>query len=118
MLLNLLENGLDAVEEGGRVELSARSRHGSDTVEIRVSDNGCGIPEEAMSRLFTPFFTTKEMGEGTGLGLAIVYGIVKMHMGEIEVDSEPGAGTTFTVRLPVEADVESKETEPVTGEMP
>src|SRR5947208_2690473 len=63
-------------------------------------DNGCGIPAESLPRLFDPFFTTKSVGEGTGLGLSISHGIVTGHGGRIEVDSEPGRGTTFTVALP------------------
>jgi two-component system, NtrC family, sensor kinase len=70
-------------------------------VEIEVSDNGCGITKENIGKLFTPFFTTKESTKGTGLGLAICYGIVKMHSGNIAVDSAVGKGTTFTITLPV-----------------
>jgi signal transduction histidine kinase len=69
-------------------------------VEISIADTGCGIPEEYMDKLFTPFFTTKPPGKGTGLGLSIVYGIVKMHRGQIGVQSEVGKGTTFTITLP------------------
>jgi signal transduction histidine kinase len=71
-------------------------------VEISITDTGCGIPEEHMDKLFTPFFTTKPPGKGTGLGLSIVYGIVKMHRGQITVQSEVGKGTTFTITLPVQ----------------
>jgi two-component system NtrC family sensor kinase len=70
-------------------------------VEIKISDTGCGIPEENLSKLFTPFFTTKPQGKGTGLGLSIVYGILKMHRAQISVQSEIGKGSTFTVLLPV-----------------
>jgi signal transduction histidine kinase len=72
---------------------------------FKVTDTGIGIPKENMSKIFTPFFTTKKMGKGTGLGLAVTYGIVKMHRGDIRVKSnaDPAAGptgTTFTVTIP------------------
>ena len=73
-----------------------------DAVKLDVSDTGCGIPPENQSKLFTPFFTTKEMGKGTGLGLAITYGVVKMHSGDISVESEEGQGSTFYIRIPFE----------------
>jgi two-component system NtrC family sensor kinase len=69
-------------------------------VEVEVADSGCGIPDENLGRLFTPFFTTKGPGRGTGLGLSIVYGIIKMHRGQITVHSRVGQGTTVTVALP------------------
>jgi signal transduction histidine kinase len=59
------------------------------------------MPPEMLSEIFTPFYTTKQLGKGTGMGLSIVYGVVKMHAGDISVDSEVGKGTTFTIRLPV-----------------
>jgi signal transduction histidine kinase len=72
---------------------------------IEVNDTGCGIPQENIGRIFTPFFTTKKMGKGTGLGLAISYGIVKMHKGEIKVKSIPGEGTGFTISLPINSNI-------------
>jgi signal transduction histidine kinase len=74
-------------------------------VEITVSDTGTGISKDNMDRIFTPFFTTKQPGKGTGLGLPLIYGIVKMHRGQIHVDSNADAakgptGTTFTIRIP------------------
>jgi len=101
MLVNLVQNGLDAVAQGGRVSLGARRGTRPETVEITVRDDGCGIRPEDRRRLFTPFFTTKEPGKGTGLGLAIAHGVVKMHSGDITVDSEPGKGTAFSIVLPV-----------------
>jgi len=77
------------------------SRPLKDMVEVKVSDNGRGIPEEHLSKIFDPFFTTKSPGEGTGLGLNIVYRILTKHAGTIEVESKEGAGTTFTVKLPI-----------------
>jgi signal transduction histidine kinase len=67
---------------------------------IRFQDNGCGIPDEVQQKIFDPFFTTKDVGEGTGLGLSISYGIVENHKGRIQVESEIGQGTTFTIFLP------------------
>ncbi|MFC1813965.1 cache domain-containing protein [Thermodesulfobacteriota bacterium] len=100
MLVNLVNNGIDAVSANGEVSISARNTPDGDAMEVIVSDNGCGIPEENIPNLFTPFFTTKEMGTGTGLGLAIAYGVVKMHSGNITVKSRPGEGATFTVWIP------------------
>ena len=74
--------------------------------EISVSDTGSGIPEGELSKLFDPFFTTKEVGRGTGLGLSVSYGIIRAHRGEIDVESVPGEGTTFSVYLPLETEKE------------
>jgi two-component system, NtrC family, sensor kinase len=101
MLINLVDNAIDAVKEEGRVRVGAALSRRGDAVSIKVSDNGCGIAKENLGKLFTPFFTTKQMGKGTGLGLAICYGVVKMHSGDISVDSEAGKGTTFTITLPI-----------------
>ena len=100
VLVNLVENGIDAAPSG-HVTVRARASTDGRGVELEVADDGCGIAPENLPRLFTPFFTTKEMGKGTGLGLAIVYGIVKMHSGDISVDSAPGKGTRFLVTLPL-----------------
>jgi len=109
MLVNLVENAMDAISGGGSVRIVARPLPGNQQVEIQVIDTGCGIPEENLAKLFTPFFTTKEMGCGTGLGLAIAYGVVKMHSGDITAHSEMGKGTTFRVLLPVGSPDESAE---------
>ncbi|MBN1177706.1 MAG: cache domain-containing protein [Anaerolineae bacterium] len=100
VFVNLLDNAVEAMAGQGSLTLRVRPLD-SDWVEVQVSDTGCGIPEEHLGRLFTPFFTTKPTGKGTGLGLAIVYGIVKMHRGQITVRSTVGQGTTFSVMLPV-----------------
>ena len=101
VLLNLLTNAAEAMPGGGTITVGTRAvSAGGDGIELTVADTGCGIPEESLPRLFTPFFTTKPIGKGTGLGLAISYGIVKMHRGSIDVQSKVGAGTTFTIRLP------------------
>ena len=102
LLINLVSNGIDACGERGEVTVSTRYNQDLKDLNIRVSDNGCGIPPENMSKLFSPFFSTKAPTKGTGLGLAIAYGVVKMHMGDITADSEVGKGTTFTITLPVE----------------
>ena len=101
MLVNLVENGVDAAAGAGEVRISARRIKQPDGIEIKVTDNGCGIPEENLSEVFTPFFTTKQTGGGTGLGLAIAYGVAKMHSGDISVQSEVDKGTTFSVILPL-----------------
>jgi two-component system NtrC family sensor kinase len=100
VFINLLNNAAEAMKGGGLITLATRAVN-SQWVEIKVSDTGCGIPEENLGKLFTPFFTTKPPGQGTGLGLSIVYGIVKMHRGQITVQSQVGKGTTFTITLPV-----------------
>jgi signal transduction histidine kinase len=96
--LNLIDNALDAVATDGRVEIAAS--HNGAAVEVRVVDDGPGIPDDIRGRIFDPFFTTKQVGEGTGLGLDIVRRLVQRHDGTIEVDSRPGR-TEFRVRLPV-----------------
>jgi two-component system NtrC family sensor kinase len=101
VFVNLLNNAAEAMAEGGTITLATRPVN-SQWVEIKISDTGCGIPEENLGKLFTPFFTTKALGKGTGLGLSIVYGIIKMHRGQIVVQSQVGQGTTFTVTLPVQ----------------
>jgi signal transduction histidine kinase len=109
VLLNLFDNGFYAtrkrLETGGdpsfQPSLRVTTRDLDDQVEIRVRDNGVGIPPEVQAKLFTPFFTTKPTGEGTGLGLSISYDIVtQQHGGTITVDSRPGEFTEFVVRLP------------------
>jgi signal transduction histidine kinase len=105
VFLNLLVNALDVVGPQGRVvvETSCDGR----SVVVRVRDDGPGILPEHRERLFDPFFTTKPAGEGTGLGLYISHQIVRGHGGEILVDSVPGSGASFEVRLPVASDAEA-----------
>jgi two-component system, NtrC family, sensor kinase len=99
VLTNLIENAADALPEGGKIVVrTLNSPAGMVTIEIE--DNGMGISPEDQKKLFTPFFTTKPIGRGTGLGLPIVYGIVKMHRGQISVQSNLNQGTTFTIQLP------------------
>jgi signal transduction histidine kinase len=103
VLTNLLSNAQHAMPEGGSIVVGLSDK--PEEVIIQVTDSGSGIPEENMAKLFDPFFTTKQVGMGTGLGLAVTHGIVKMHRGQITVqsdqDPEKGpTGTTFTVSLP------------------
>ncbi len=112
MLVNLVQNGIDSVvqrlSDGGGTGRARRgcgdrwhlrrARHG---IVLRVSDNGRGMPPEVIKDIFTPFYTTKQLGQGTGMGLSIVYGVVKMHAGDITVESEVGKGTSFLARIPI-----------------
>jgi PAS domain S-box-containing protein len=100
MMLILISNALDAVGEGGTVFVSAAPAT-DDALELRVTDNGCGISAADLQRLFQPFFTTKPPGKGTGLGLSIARNIIKEHGGSIEISSEFNKGTEVLVRLPV-----------------
>ncbi|MBI3968701.1 MAG: response regulator [Chloroflexi bacterium] len=101
LLINLVGNALDAMPEGGKLVIDVESL--DTTARIKVTDSGVGMPPEVVQRIFDPFFTTKG-ARGSGLGLSMVYGIVARHNGEITVDSVPGQGTTFTVRIPIAAD--------------
>ncbi len=101
VFLNIVLNAAEAMPEGGTVTVATRLNPDGQTVTISLSDTGLGISEENLGKLFTPFFTTKQLGKGTGLGLPIAYGIVKMHRGQIQVHSKVGAGTTFLITLPL-----------------
>ncbi len=98
VLVNLLVNAGQATARGGRVHLSTR-REG-EGLQVEIRDTGSGMSPETLRNLFQPFFTTKPPGEGMGLGLAVAHGIVQAHGGGIDVESEPGKGTRFTVHLP------------------
>jgi len=100
VFLNIIVNARNAMPEGGKLVVTTDSTPGGDTVRVSFSDTGEGIRPENLEKIFDPFFTTREPGEGTGLGLSISYGIIKDHEGEIHVESEPGAGSTFIVVLP------------------
>ncbi len=100
VLLNVINNACEAVDDNLIKKVSIRLTFDNKYAIIEIEDNGCGIPKENLNKLFTPFFTTKKIGKGTGLGLAITYGIVKMHKGEIYVNSKPGEGTLFTIKFP------------------
>jgi len=117
VLMNLSVNARDAMPKGGTLTVSVHSVHIDEAyvqshadarsgpfLSLRVSDTGCGMDAATISRIFEPFFTTKEVGKGTGLGLATVYGIVKQHEGWIEVASELGVGSMFTVYFPAHSE--------------
>jgi len=100
-LLNLMYNASDAMVEGGNLTVAANRKDGVEKfLDVMVSDTGCGITEEDKEKIFDPFFTTKEEGKNVGLGLSVVYGIVTRHNGTINVESEPGKGSTFKMSLP------------------
>jgi signal transduction histidine kinase len=98
VFLNLFINAIHAMPDGGalRISLERVNSH----VQAVIADTGHGISREDLSKIFHPFFTTKEVGKGTGLGLTVVHNIIQEHAGSIVVDSEPGTGTTFTITLP------------------
>ncbi|OED39859.1 hypothetical protein AB833_13310 [Chromatiales bacterium (ex Bugula neritina AB1)] len=99
ILMNLFVNAGQAISHGGSI--GVRTTSNGSTVSVAVSDTGSGIEPENLDKLFDPFFTTKPIGEGTGLGLAISYGIIQDHDGSIDVESEVGVGTTFTINFPL-----------------
>jgi signal transduction histidine kinase len=98
VLVNLLVNAAQAVTTNGLVKVTTWAE--GPEIVVTVSDNGSGMSAATLAQLFQPFFTTKPFGQGTGLGLAVVHGIVTAHRGRVEVKSEPGTGTAFTIRLP------------------
>ena len=103
VFLNLLKNAADALDEtGGTVRIRVASSPERRSVEVSVADNGPGIDAELRSRIFDPFFTPKPAGRGTGLGLAICRRIAESHRGTLEVETAPGEGAAFTLRLPME----------------
>jgi signal transduction histidine kinase len=108
VVLNLINNAFYAVDEkkkqnqnGHDPTISVSTKRNNGKVEIKVSDNGNGIPQKVLDKIFQPFFTTKPTGQGTGLGLSLSYDIVKAHGGEIKVETKEGDGTSFIIYLPV-----------------
>ncbi len=104
ILVNLVINARQAMPSGGRLRIEVRENPAGDTVEIRVTDSGVGIPPDQLRLIFEPFFTTKQPDEygrgGTGLGLSVCRQIIEQHHGRIRVESVVGKGSTFTVKLP------------------
>jgi two-component system, cell cycle sensor histidine kinase and response regulator CckA len=125
--MNLAVNARDAMPRGGKLELETRvaatsllpaslacTRADEEFCVLRIADSGTGIPFELQTKVFEPFFTTKPAGKGTGLGLATVYGIVQRHNGDLELHSEPGNGTTFSIYLPFKSGAsDPRESKPV-----
>jgi signal transduction histidine kinase len=117
VLTNLMTNAVQAMEEApGPRRLTIRTAAEPDAVRISIEDTGPGIPKEIIGKIFDPFFTTKEKGKGTGLGLSLCQGIVAAHGGEINVESSPGRGTRFTLRLPIAGFSVPAAPSPVAGE--
>ena len=131
VILNLCVNARDAMPEGGRIQIETRNFHADtayctprgwdnpgDYVMMTVRDSGTGMTPEIKERIFEPFFTSKKVGEGTGLGLAMVYGIVRQHEGQMEVESAPGAGSTFKMLLPAVGELDQKEESETVDDLP
>jgi len=115
VFLNLFINASDAMCGKGRLRIASRVSS-TGMVVITISDTGKGIDRAYLPHIFEPFFTTKEPGQGTGLGLSITYGIIQKHNGIIDVESEPGRGTTFTITLPPTEGARDDRGEPHTAE--
>jgi two-component system NtrC family sensor kinase len=100
VFVNLLVNAAQSIEDRGEIKIKTRANNGY--VEIKISDTGCGVSKKNLPRIFDPFFTTKDVGKGTGLGLNVAYNIIKKHHGQIDVKSDVGKGTAFTIKIPSE----------------
>ncbi len=99
MFVNLILNANQAIEPGGTITI--KSEMINNNISIEISDTGVGVPENVIKNIFNPFYTTQDVGEGVGLGLSIAYRIIESHNGNIDIQSQPGQGTTFTIRLPI-----------------
>jgi len=122
VFINLITNAVQAMDGKGTLSIGTSAR--GDWVEVTVQDTGCGIPEENLTKIMDPFFTTKPVGKGTGLGLSIVHQIVEEHEGQLLVDSKQGVGTRFTLGFPVRrsssrsADKSEKKSVSIVGSSP
>jgi signal transduction histidine kinase len=99
-VINLIFNAIDAMPNGGKLLVATSYNPRERNISVQVNDTGCGISKTDLPHIFEPFFTTKSEGQGLGLGLSMVEGIIDRHKGDIEVTSEVGKGTTFTLKLP------------------
>lgn len=100
LVMNLVQNAIDALPQGGEIDISASYLEEQEQLRLVVHDNGIGIPEEFLPHIFEPFYSSKDNGQSVGIGLFVVYGVVHQHNGIIDVDSAEGKGTTFTIFLP------------------
>ena len=108
VLINLVMNAIHAMPEGGTLRATLAPMPDRGMVTLTIADTGHGMPQEVIAKIFDPFFTTKEFGKGTGLGLTVVRGIIEEHGGTIQVSSEPGVGTIFSIGLPIHVDPSRK----------
>ncbi|HNV26268.1 MAG TPA: PAS domain S-box protein [Nitrospira sp.] len=108
VLINLVMNAIHAMPEGGTLRATLAPMPDRGMVALTIADTGHGMPQEVIAKIFDPFFTTKEFGKGTGLGLTVVRGIIEEHGGTIQVSSEPGVGTIFSIGLPIHVDPSRK----------
>jgi two-component system, NtrC family, sensor kinase len=118
VFMNLIINAAEAMNGAGKLTLTTRHIPAENAVEAGIADTGHGVSEEDLDRIFSPFFTTKEVGHGTGLGLAISYGIIKEHKGTITVESQVDQGTTFTIHLPIASEPVESATSPDANRKP
>jgi signal transduction histidine kinase len=117
VFMNLLTNAAQAVSGKDDATITIETAGDANAVEVKIRDNGQGIPPDILPRIFDPFFTTKDVGEGTGLGLSIVHELVERHGGTIECETQLGAGTTFTVKLPRQIPVALKKPRTTDGKL-
>ncbi len=109
VFMNIIINAAEAMHGNGELTITTFTLPDRSSVSVEFMDTGEGIPEENLSRIFEPFFTSKAVGKGTGLGLATSYGIIESHGGKIGVKSKVGKGTTFTIELPILTENESSQ---------
>ena len=118
VFMNLLTNAAQALAGRDNATITIETRGEPSGVEVKIIDNGPGIPPDVLPRIWDPFFTTKDVGEGTGLGLSIVHELVERHGGSIECDTKVGEGTTFTVKLPRQIQVVEPRKRPASDTKP